>query len=330
MLVDGRWTKDWQPNEESDSDGRFLRGMSTFRDHIAHDSVRGFTPVSGRYHLYVAYTCPWASRTLIARRLKRLESAIGVTVVDPRMSSQGWQFTGAVGSDVDTVNGAHYLHEVYTKADPHYTGRATVPVLWDKQQRTIVNNESADIIQILNRDFVGIADGSVDLHPPVLATEIDAVNGRLYEGFNNAVYRAGFAGTQKAYDEAVYQVFATLDWMEQRLSRAQWMVGDRLSETDIRAFVTLIRFDLVYYGLFKCNVQPLAAYPAVLDYLVRLLNNPSFAASVNVEHIKKGYYSIKAVNPSGIVPAGPELSYLESRIGSPALTLAGGLGSGAS
>jgi glutathionyl-hydroquinone reductase len=310
MLVEGRWTDNWQPIQGADKDGRFLRQTSAFRNRIEPGSVRGFLPEAGRYHLYVAYICPWACRTLIALRLKRLETIIGVSVVDPRISQQGWQFTGAIGSDVDALNGARYLHEIYTQADPHYTGRATVPVLWDKHQRTIVNNESSDLLSILNRDFAAVADATVDLQPSELAADIEAANKRLYDDFNNGVYRAGFAGTQKAYDEAVQKVFATLDWMENRLSRSSWLVGDRLTETDVRAFVTLIRFDIAYYGLFKCNLRPLSAYPAVLSYLVRLLEIPAFSASVNVDHIKRGYYSITALNPSGIVPAGPEFGYL--------------------
>ena len=316
MLVGGRWTDNWQPVQKADADGRFLRQESGFRHRIAANSEPGFTPECGRYHLYVAYICPWASRALIALRLKGLDSAISVSAVDPRLSEQGWEFTGALGTDLDAVEGARYLHQIYTRANPAFTGRATVPVLWDRHQRTIVNNESADLLLILNRDFGALADQSVDLRPATLEQEIEQVNVRLYDHFNNGVYRAGFAMTQKAYDEAVGQVFATLDWLEVRLSNARWLVGDQLTESDIRAFVTLVRCDLAYFGLFKCNLRPLSGYPAVLAYLKRLIAIPAFAASVRPDQIKAGYYSIKALNPNGIVPWGPQLDYL-STLGNP-------------
>lgn len=314
MLVNGRWAGKWQPVQASDDDGRFIRQRSGFRDRIGVDSERGFVAEPDRYQLYVAYICPWASRALIALRLKRLEHVIGVTVVDPRLGEQGWQFTGEYDSDADTINGATHLHELYTLADATYSGRATVPVLWDKRTRTIVNNESADILRILDRDFAMFADTTVELRPAVLEAEIERVNDRLYTDFNNGVYQAGFAVCQRAYDEAVDKVFATLDWMEDRLAQSRWLVGERLTETDIRAFVTLIRFELAYYSLFKCNLRALSAYPAVLAYLRRLLEIPAFAASVRPDHIKAGYYSIRALNPSGIVPAGPRLDYVEGAL----------------
>ena len=310
MLVNGRWTENWHPIQASDGEGRFLRQRSGFRSRIGTASEDVFKPEAGRYVLYAAYICPWASRTLIALKLKKLEPVIEVCAVDPRLGDQGWRFSGEMGSDIDTANGASHLHELYTLADPEYTGRATVPVLWDKKTRTIVNNESAEILQIFNRDFADLAGNDIDLRPAALEAEIDQLNEALYSGFNNAVYQAGFAGTQKAYDEAVHRVFSSLDWLEQRLAQREWLVGDQLTETDIRAFVTLIRFDLAYYGLFKCNLSQLSGYPAVLAYLRRLLAIPAFAASVRVEHIKAGYYSIKSLNPSGIVPAGPRPSYL--------------------
>ncbi|MCP5237126.1 MAG: glutathione S-transferase C-terminal domain-containing protein [Zoogloeaceae bacterium] len=310
MLVNGRWTDDWQPVQESDQDGRFLRQRSSFRDRIGAASERGFAAESGRYQLYVAYICPWASRTLIALRLKGLQSVVDLCVVDPRLSDQGWAFTGEFGSDLDRENGARYLHQIYSTADPTYTGRATVPVLWDKREGTIVNNESSDILRILDQDFGELAGDDVILRPPALADAIDACNGRLYDDFNNGVYRAGFATSQTAYEEAVSQVFATLDWLERRLGQSTWLVGEQLTESDIRAFVTLIRFELAYYGLFKCNLRPLSAYPSVLAYLHRLMAIPAFAASVRPEHIKAGYYSIKALNPNGIVPVGPTPDYL--------------------
>jgi len=313
MLVKGRWTDAWQPVQKADADGRFIRQESSFRHRVREEE--DFAPEPGRYHLYVGYICPWASRTLIARQLKGLDPDVGVSVVDPRLGLEGWEFTGALGSDRDVVNGARYVHELYTRADPQYSGRATIPVLWDKRRGTIVNNESSDILSILNQDFGALADTRIDLQPDAWRDAIAAANTRLYDDFNNGVYRAGFAGTQKAYDEAVTRVFVTLDWMQERLARQPWLVGDRLTETDIRAFVTLVRFDLAYYGIFKCNLRPLSDYPAVLAYLVRLLGVPAFAASVRPDHIKAGYYSIKALNPSGIVPAGPRLTYLDEAAG---------------
>ena len=306
MLVNGQWSDNWHPVQSSDQGGRFIRQRSGFRHRIGGDSP--FPAQGGRYVLYVAYLCPWASRALIALRLKGLEHAIEVCAVDPRLGDRGWTFTGEMGSDTDTFGGARYMHELYTKAHPVYTGRATVPVLWDKQGRTIVNNESADILQIFNRDFSALARQDVDLRPAALEEEIEWVNQFLYNDFNNGVYQAGFAGSQGAYDEAVHKVFAALDWMQARLSTTPWLVGGQLTETDIRAFVTLVRFELAYYGLFKCNLKPLTAYPAVYEYLVRLLELPAFAASVRPDHIKAGYYSIKTLNPSGIIPAGPELN----------------------
>lgn len=310
MLINGQWVEKWQPVQASDDEGRFIRQTSGFRHRIGVESPEGFTPEAGRYVLYVAYICPWACRTLIALRLKGLEHAIDVRVVDPRLTDQGWAFSGELGTDRDDINGASHMHELYSRADPTYTGRATVPVLWDRSRNTIVNNESADILQILNRDFDALARNDVDLRPAALIDAIDATNARLYADFNNGVYQAGFATTQAAYDEAVRRVFDCLAWMDARLKGSQWLAGERLTETDIRAFVTLVRFDLAYYGLFKCNLRPLSAYPNVMAYLRRLLALPAFTSSVQADHIKAGYYSIKALNPTGIVPAGPLLDYL--------------------
>lgn len=307
MLINGQWQADWQPVQKSDEQGRFLRQQSEFRHRVGGER---FPAEPNRYVLYVGYICPWACRTLVALRLKGLENVIDVIVVDPKLSEQGWRFSGAMGSDLDRINQAQYLHQLYTRANPQYSGRATVPVLWDRVQQTIVNNESADILQILNRDFGALARHDIDLRPPALEHTFESVNARLYDDFNNGVYQAGFATTQTAYEEAVIRVFDTLDWLEQRLSTSAWLVGDAPSESDIRAFVTLIRFDLAYHGLFKCNLRTLSEYPAVLAYLQRLLAIPAFAASVRPDHIKTGYYSIKALNPTGIVPMGPHLSYL--------------------
>lgn len=310
MLVDGRWVDKWQPVQASDDQGRFIRQDSGFRHRIGADSPEGFAPEAGRYVLYVAYVCPWACRTLIALRLKGLEHAMDVRVVDPRLTDQGWAFSGELGTDLDDINGARHVHALYTLADPAYTGRATVPLLWDRSRGTIVNNESADILLILNDDFSGLARHPVDLRPAALVEAIDAANARLYADFNNGVYQAGFATTQREYGEAVRRVFECLDWMDARLANARWLVGEQPTETDVRAFVTLARFDLAYYGLFKCNLRPLAAYPNVMAYFRRLLAKPAFASSVRADHIKAGYYSIRALNPTGIVPAGPLLDYL--------------------
>lgn len=313
MLVNGQWTEDWQPVQESDDDGRFIRQQSGFRDVVSPDSPRGFTPESGRYHLYLAYICPWACRTLIALRLKGLDRHISVDIVNPTLTKQGWAFGGDLaGVTEDSQNGAQFMHEIYTRAAPDYTGRATVPVLWDKAQKTIVNNESSEILRIFNSGFGDLADPTHDLYPAHLQDEIDMVNERLYEPFNNGVYKAGFATTQSAYEEAVNIVFDSFDWLEARLGDRAWLAGEQLTEADIRAFVTLIRFEPAYYGAFKCNLKPLSAFPAVLGYLKRLLEIPAFAQSVRVDHIQRGYYSIEAINPTKIVPLGPKLDYIEA------------------
>ena len=311
MLVDGKWSGDWHPLQASDAKGAFVRQPSSFRRWVTPDGRPGptgdggFAAEAGRYHLYVAFGCPWASRTLIARKLKRLESAISVSVVEPAVTAQGWRFGDYPGADRDALNGATYMHEIYTLADPHFTGRATVPVLWDKARRTIVNNESADIVRMLNSGFGDLADGAFDLYPAALASEIDALNDRIYPALNNGVYRAGFATTQVAYEEAFRDVFAALDELEARLKGRAFLCGDEITETDIRAFVTLVRFDVAYVGAFKCNLRRIADYPALSAYLMRILNIPGVRETVRIDHIKRGYYSIKAVNPNSIVPVGP-------------------------
>jgi putative glutathione S-transferase len=256
----------------------------------------------------VTFICPWASRTLIARRLKRLEHAIGVTVLEPVLTEQGWRFGDFPGCGEDPFADTRFLHQIYTRADPRYTGRATVPVLWDRERRTIVNNESADILRMLNRAFDAFGDAGVDLYPPGLRAEIDALNPVLYESLNNGVYRAGFASSQQAYEEAVHGVFRTLEQLEARLADGRaFLFGDALTESDIRLFVTLVRFDTAYHGLFKCNLRRIEDYPALAAYTRRVYLLPGIVETVNLHHIKSGYYSIKALNPSGIVPAGPDL-----------------------
>lgn len=309
MLVNGKWTEDWQPVQKKDAQGRFIRQVSGFRNWVTPDGsagptgTGGFKAEPGRYRLYVGLICPWASRTLMARKLKRLEDVIPVTVVNPELTEQGWRF-GGDGADDDPLFGASYMHEIYTRADPHHTGRATVPVLWDMRQDVMVNNESADILRMFDTAFEGIVPSPLRLYPTELASEIDALNAGIYEKLNNGVYRAGFASTQAAYDEAVEDVFATLDALEARLT-GDYLLGERLTETDIRAFVTLIRFDAAYHGLFKTNRQQIADYPRLSAYMERILRLPGIIDTVSLDHITRGYYSVRALNPHGIRPVGP-------------------------
>lgn len=312
MLVNGVWKENWQPVQAKDDEGRFIRQTSTFRNWITPDGMPGptgsggFKAEKGRYHLYVAYICPWASRTLMVRELKGLQDVIGVTVINPKLTDQGWQFGGYPGADEDTINGARYVHELYTRVDPTISGRATVPVLWDKQSVTIVNNESADIVRMLNSAFAGIVDQGPDLYPQGLAPEINTLNDYIYSDLNNGVYQAGFASSQEAYDEAYGNVFSALDELESRLSDGRtYLFGNRLTETDVRLFVTLVRFDAAYHGLFKCSRNTLRSMPYLHGYTRRLLALEGVENTVDIDHIKTGYYSVKALNPSGIVPAGP-------------------------
>jgi putative glutathione S-transferase len=318
MLVDGKWTAEWHPVQATDKKGGFVRQTSGFRNWVTPDGLAGptgeggFKAEAGRYHLYVALICPWASRTLIGRKLKKLEDVISVSIVEPALSDEGWKFGDYPGSDRDGLNGFAYMHEAYTSADPHYTGRATVPVLWDKKTKTIVNNESADILRMLNSGFGDLADNDIDLYPEDLRDAIGALNDHIYPRLNNGVYRTGFATTQLAYEEAFADVFATLQELETRLaSGGPFLFGDRLTETDVRLFVTLVRFDAAYYGLFKCNLRRIADYRALQAYMMRVLNIPGVRDTVNIDHIKRGYYSIKALNPTRIVPVGPDLPGLD-------------------
>lgn len=318
MLVDGKWMENWQPVQATDAKGGFVRQVSGFRNFVTPDGragpsgESGFAAAAGRYHLYVALICPWASRTLIARKLKGLEDVVSVSVVEPALTEQGWRFGDYPGANRDALNGATYLHEIYTRADPHYTGRATVPVLWDKLRGTIVSNESAEIVRMFNSGFGALARGDIDLYPADLRAEIDALNDRIYPRLNNGVYRAGFATTQVAYEEAFRDVFGMLEELEARLARGGlFLFGDRFTETDIRLFVTLVRFDAAYHGLFKCNLRRLVDYPALSAYLQRVLAIPGIRETVSIDHIKRGYYSITALNPTGIVPVGPDLPGLD-------------------
>ncbi|RTM00235.1 MAG: glutathione S-transferase family protein [Hyphomicrobiales bacterium] len=312
MLIDGKWTEDWQPVQATDAKGGFVRQASTFRNWVTPDGsagptgTDGFKAEAGRYHLYVALICPWASRTLIARKLKGLEDVVSLSIVEPELGAQGWRFASP-----DPVNGATWLHEIYTRADPHVSGRATVPVLWDKLRGTIVNNESAEILRMFNSGFGSLASGP-DLYPEPLRAEIDKLNDLIYRRLNNGVYRAGFATTQIAYEEAFRDVFAQLDELEARLSAGgPWLMGKAFAEADIRLFVTLVRFDAAYYGLFKTNLRRITDYPALSAYLARVLDVPGVRGTVNIDHIKRGYYSIKRLNPTGIVPLGPDLPGLD-------------------
>jgi len=316
MLIDGVWTANWQPVQGVDSKGGFVRQTSSFRHWVTPDGAPGptgeggFNAEAGRYHLYVALICPWATRTLIARALKGLEHAVSISIAEPAIGDFGWKFGDYPGATRDAVNGASFMHEIYTRADPHFTGRATVPALWDKKRGTIVNNESADILRIFNAGFGALADPTFDLYPEPLRAEIDALNGEIYPRLNNGVYRAGFATTQLAYDEAFDQVFTMLDALEARLSDRRFLVGEVLTEADIRLFVTLARFDAAYHGLFKCNKRRIADYRALSRYLADLFEREAFRKTFSLDHIKRGYYSIKSLNPNGIVPRGPELDWL--------------------
>jgi putative glutathione S-transferase len=318
MLVDGKWTGKWQPVQATDAKGGFVRQISSFRNWVTPDGAAGPTGLGGfkaepnRYHLYVALSCPWASRTLIARALKQLSAIVSFSVVEPVLTDEGWRFGDYPGANRDTLLGATYLHEIYTQADPHFTGRATVPVLWDRSEATIVNNESADILRMFNSGFGALADQSLELYPKDLRTKIDMLNHSIYARLNNGVYRAGFATTQVAYEEAFADVFGMLNELEEHLKDGPFLCGERLTEADVRLFVTLVRFDAAYHGLFKCNLRTLSDYCRLSSYLARMLEVRGIRQTVNIDHIKHGYYSIKALNPTGVVPLGPDLPGLAS------------------
>ena len=310
LLIDGIWQDKWYDTEGHD--GRFERQEASFRDWVTADGSSGFKAEPGRYHLYVSYACPWAHRTLIFRKLKKLDDIVSVSVVDPRMGKNGWEFGDFPGATADDVNGASCLHEVYTRAKPGMTGRVTVPVLWDKETGTIVNNESSEIIRMLNGAFDGVgADASVDFWPKAQREEIEAINKPIYDNVNNGVYRAGFATRQKAYEEAYDDLFATLDMVEKRLAGQRYLAGANLTEADWRLFTTLVRFDPVYHGHFKCNRQKLNEFPNIWNYLLELYQIPGVAETVEMTHIKTHYYwSHDMINPTRIVPEGPEIDYM--------------------
>ena len=314
ILVDGVWKDQWYDTKSTA--GRFVRWQSRYRNWITPDGAAGptgeggFAAEAGRYHLYVSFACPWAHRTLIMRALKGLENAISLSVTHWHMGENGWTFEAAPGVVPDPIQGAKYLYQVYLADDPKASGRATTPVLWDKAQARIVNNESADIMRMFNDAFDGVGAQPGNYYPEALRRDIDELNERIYHAVNNGVYRAGFATTQEAYEEAAFGVFTMLDELEERLASSRYLFGDRPLETDWRLFTTLVRFDTVYFGHFKCNVRRLVDYRNLWGYTRDLFQLPGIGQTVNFEHIRKHYYtSHKAINPSGIVPIGPELDF---------------------
>ena len=307
LLVEGKWRDQWY--ETKSSGGRYVRKESAFRNWVRADGSTAFAPESGRYHLYVSLACPWAHRTLIFRALKRLESVISVSVVDPLMAADGWVFGDTEASTADDVNGVSLLHQIYTLAEPTFSGRVTVPVLWDRKTRTIVNNESSEIIRMFNSEFDAFGDSSLDLYPDALAREIDELNAYIYPRINNGVYRCGFATTQEAYQEAYRELFEGLDEIDARLEGRRYLLGPQATEADWRLFTTLVRFDAVYVGHFKCNRQRIADYGNLSGYLRDLYQTPGISGTVNMIHIKRHYYeSHRTINPTSIVPLGPDLN----------------------
>jgi len=311
LLVNGEWRDQWYDTKSSG--GEFVRKESQFRNWVTADGAPGpngaggFAAAAGRYHLFVSLACPWAHRTLIFRTLKGLEELIGVSVVEPLMLENGWEF-GAAARATSPVDGLDYLYQLYLVADAHYSGRVTVPVLWDKGRRTIVSNESAEIIRMFNSAFDTLTGNHEDYYPESLRGTIDEINDRVYAEVNNGVYRAGFATTQQAYEEAVTRLFAALDWLDELLSTRRYLTGERLTEADWRLFTTLVRFDAVYVGHFKCNLRRIADYANLSGYLRELYQYPGVAETVDFGHIKRHYYaSHRTINPTGIIPAGPLL-----------------------
>lgn len=314
LLVDGEWHDKWYDTEESG--GRFIRSDSQFRNWITKDGSSGPTGDGGfkaepnRYHLYISYACPWASRAIIMRSLKGLEDIISVSVVNPLMAEHGWTFEDGPGVVPDPVIDANYMHEIYTKEDPGYSGRVTVPVLWDLKQDTIVNNESADIMRMFNSAFEGLGSSDYDYAPDELLDAIDEVNDEIYDTVNNGVYKTGFATEQEVYEEEVTKLFDELDKLEEHLETNEFLVGDQITEADWRLFTTLVRFDPVYFGHFKCNLKRLVDYENLWRYTRELYNWPGIKKTVNFDHIKEHYYkSHDMINPNGIVPKGPEIDW---------------------
>ena len=316
QLVGGVWKKEQAERPAPGDDGRFQRVDSVMRNWVTADGRPGpdgggdFKAEPGRYHLYIAINCPWAHRTLIMRHLKGLEDVVSLSVVLPRRTEEGWVFDNESAKHRDACLGTSALREVYTMADPRYSGRVTVPVLWDKARRTIVNNESAEIIRMFNSAFAAFTDDEHDYYPSSLRAEIEAVNARIYKTLNNGVYRTGFARTQDAYEEAVVEVFATLDWLEARLDGRRYLIGDMLTEADWRLFPTSVRFDAAYHGAFKCNLRRIVDYPNLWGYTRELYQMPGIAETIDLDAYKQGYYSPSPMrNPLGMVPMGPLVDF---------------------
>jgi glutathionyl-hydroquinone reductase len=302
MLIEGRWDED--ATDTRGRAGSFDRTAATFRDRITSDGSSGLAAEAGRFHLYLAFGCPWCHRVMIFLKLKKLERVISASYVNHALGPGGWSFR-----EPDPLTGARFLYEVYLRAVPGFTGRCTVPVLWDKRTGSIVNNESSEIIRMLNREFAAWTDDRTDYYPPELASQIDAVNERIYTHVNNGAYRCGFATAQAPYEQAVRGMFETLDWIETTLSHHAHLVADRQTEADWRLFPTLVRFDCAYYPLFKCNLRHIYEYPAIWRYTKRLYATPGIAETVDVQVYKENYYSIRSVNPSGVVPLGPRIEF---------------------
>lgn len=304
-FIQGEWHEGWYDTRKTG--GEFIRAESRFHNVVTADGASGYPAEAGRYHLYVSLACPWAHRTLILRALKKLEAIVSVSIVDPVISEGGWAFRD---EQEDTVNGFAYLREAYIRSEPEYSGRVTVPVLWDKKTGRIVNNESSEIIRMLNGAFNTFTSVKTDYYPPALRRDIDAINAFVYERVNNGVYKAGFAGSQRAYESAVTRLFGALDELEARLGDSRYLVGDALTEADWRLFTTLIRFDVVYVTHFKCNLRRIEDYPNLSNYLRDLYQVPGVAATVDFDHIKRHYFlSHRHLNPSGLVPKGPILDF---------------------
>ena len=314
LMIDGKWVDD--DRISADARGHFIRADSRFRHWITSDGSagpsgeRGFKAEAGRYHLFVSPSCPWAHRTIILRKLKRLEGVISMSIAD-RPKDEGWAYSEAIDDFKPCADGIFRLYQVYAAADASYSGKVTVPTLWDRERRTIVNNESSEIIRMFNAAFGAFTDVHYDFYPEDLRGEIDRINDFVYSHFNNGVYRAGFARSQEAYDEAVRKVFLCLDTLEKQLGERRYLAGEWITEADWRAFPTLLRFDLVYYSHFKCNLRRIQDYPNLANYLRELYQWPGIKETFDLQRIKEGYYSQLNVNPTGIVPLGPNLGHLE-------------------
>jgi putative glutathione S-transferase len=302
LLVEGKWVDRWY---DTGKNGTFERHEAQFRQHVTADGASGFKAEAGRYHLFLAIACPWCHRTLLMRALKKLDAAISVSFVEPLMLEEGWVFAAP-----EPITGAKRAYEVYLKADPNYSGRVTVPILWDKQRNTIVSNESAEIIRMFNAEFAAVTDDRTDYYPAALAPEIDAINARVYDTVNNGVYKAGFATRQEPYEEAFRELFASLDWLEGILSKQRFLLGKDMTEADVRLFPTLARFDAVYYSHFKCNRRHVYEYPALWRYTRAIYAMPGVAATVDVPVFKQHYFgSHRTINPSGVIPLGPAITF---------------------